>query len=142
MAHRLTNKQLAAIHAKGNNGISSKSLKKPTPTRSSIKPMKFNNVARISQIEVREWEKTAGSKLVSAKVGKFDGREIIDVEFQNGDKWFEFDKFRDQDSFFEKNDFKKDTPVGKFIEVNHPKIAGYVTMITRKTLLKEKEDSV
>lgn len=129
-----------AIHAKG-NGVSSKSLHShKTEGKIQVKNNQVNSgVGPLSRAEANSWEKASHSKITSVKAGTFEGRPTLDIKFKNGEDWFEFKKFSDQERFFEKNDFKKDTPFGKFVKVDHPKIDGYVRMLTGKTVQKEKE---
>jgi len=90
---------------------------------------------KLSENEIQEWEKTAGSEVIGVKNEMFEGRPISTVMFQNGDEWFEFDSFIDQEDFFD-DTFKKDSTIGKFIRVDHPKIEGYVNLISGKTLFE------
>ena len=140
MGRTRSKSELAAIHAK-NGGISSKSVGHSVGNRTTTKNISSKvSVGPLSRAEAISWEKAAHSKITSVKPGSFEGKQTLDIKFKNGEDWFEFKSFRDQDNFFEKNDFEKETPIGKFISVDHPKIEGYVRMITGRTIQKEKEE--
>ncbi len=140
MARVRSTAELRAIHAK-NGGISSNSIKSSTGKKSSISNRQVTVLGGLTKAEAISWEKAAHSKIVSVKSGTFEGKSTVDLKFKNGEDWFEFKKFSDEDNFFDKNDFEKETPIGKFISVDHPSIDGYVRMITGRSLLKEKEGS-
>ena len=94
---------------------------------------------KLSEGEIEEWEKVAKSELISAKEGRFEGKKTIEVKFQNGEEWFEFQTLREQENFFDKN-FEKNNAIGKFISVDHPTIEGYVNLISGFSLFKDRED--
>ena len=145
----LSKKQLQAIHAKGEYVPSSRSVKKSPkqemakPKQGQIRNDKFhpkNDVRiKLSEGEIEEWEKVAKSELISAKEGRFEGKKTIEVKFQNGEEWFEFQTLREQENFFDKN-FEKNNAIGKFISVDHPTIEGYVNLISGFSLFKDRED--
>lgn len=117
---------------------SSKPRKRSTqmtkPVRS--KPIKQPDIRiKLSESEIDDWERTAGSEVIGVKNEMFEGMPVSTVMFLNGDEWFEFDSFIDQENFFEKS-FDKDSTIGKFIKVDHPKIEGYVNLISGKTLFE------
>jgi len=149
----LSKKQLQAIHAKGKY-IPSSSVKSPSKSFEPRKPSKSSKPGQVrndkfhakndiriklSEGEIEEWEKVAKSELISAKEGKFEGKKTIEVKFQNGEEWFEFQTLREQETFFDKN-FDKNETVGKFISVDHPTIEGYVNLISGFSLFKDRED--
>lgn len=106
-----------------------------TVSRPRSKPTQPDIRIKLSEAEIQEWEKTAGSEVIGVKNEMFEGMPISTVMFQNGDEWFEFDSFVDQEDFFEKT-FEKVNDIGKFIKVDHPKIEGYVNLISGKTLFE------
>ena len=149
MGH-LSKQQLRAIHAKnGSSGVSSRSVKKSskqtTIKRPAIRPkiVKPLTIPRgdirshLTEEEIQEWEKVAGSELISAETGTFEGKQTVEVKFQNGEDWFEFQTLKEQTQFFEKN-FEKNEKIGEFIEVDHPKIEGYVNLISGFSLFKDR----
>lgn len=152
MARRLTKQQLKAIHAKnGGGGISSQSHKtrnkqstiKQRPKKAQVRIPKRIVIPKgdirshLSEEEINEWEKAAGSELIAAETGTFEGKNTIEVKFQNGEEWFEFQTMKEQKTFFD-NNFEQDDSVGKFIEVDHPKIEGYVNLISGISLFKDR----
>ncbi len=139
MARSRSAAELRAIHAK-NGGITSTDIKKIKARKFPIKNHQVTVVGGLTKAEAISWEKAAHSKITSVKPGIFEGKATVDLKFKNGEDWFEFKKFSDEDNFFDKNDFEKETPIGKFISVDHPRIDGYVRMITGRSLLKEKEE--
>jgi hypothetical protein len=110
-----------------------KTVSRPRPKLT--KPTKPDIRTKLSESEIQEWEKTAGSEVIGVKNEMFEGMPVSTVMFQNGDEWFEFDSFVDQEDFFEKT-FEKVSDIGKFIKVDHPKIEGYVNLISGKTLFE------
>lgn len=154
----LSKEQLKAIHAKnGSSGISSKSHKRTSSYQAVIKKPhskpkiiipKGDIRSMLTEKEIDEWEKVTKSELVSAKTGRFEGRDTIEVKFQNGENWFEFQTMNEQKGFFSEHrdfyesyglKFEKDKePIGKFIEVNHPKIEGYVNLKSGLALFKDR----
>jgi hypothetical protein len=151
---QLTDKQRKAMWAKnGRGGISSKSHKagnkqitikqKPIPAPIII-PKKNVFIPKgdirhmLTEQEIEEWEQVAGSEVVSAEKGKFEGRNTIEVKFQNGENWFEFQTMGEQKDFFENADFRQNESVGKFIKVDHPKIEGYVNLWSGLSLFKDR----
>ena len=153
----LSKQQLKAIHAKNGSGISSRShktsskqttIKRPArkpaiiiPKSLKLQPGKFpkgdfRNL--LSEQDIKEWKDATDSEVVSATKGKFEGRETIEVKFQNGENWFEFQTVRDQTEFFEKN-FEKNEKLGEFIQVDHPKIEGYVNLLSGFSLFKDRK---
>ena len=108
-----------------------KTVSQPRPKRIKQPEIRI----KLSEAEIQEWEATAGSEVIGVKNEMFEGRPISTVMFQNGDEWFEFDSFVDQEDFFEKT-FEKVNDIGKFIKVDHPKIEGYVNLISGKTLFE------
>ena len=146
----LSKKQLQAIHAKGEYVPSSRSVKKSSKPEMrkpdyhhKMDKDKFyppNDIRiKLSEGEIEEWEKVAKSELISAKEGRFEGKKTIEVKFQNGEEWFEFQTLREQENFFDKN-FEKNNAIGKFISVDHPTIEGYVNLISGFSLFKDRED--
>ncbi len=150
MGH-LSKQQLRAIHAKnGSSGVSSRSVKKSSKQATIKRPARkpairipkstfpkgdFRNL--LSDQDIQEWEDSVDSEVVSATKGKFEGRETIEVKFLNGEDWFEFQTVRDQTEFFTEN-FEKNEKIGKFIEVDHPKIEGYVNLLSGFSLFKDR----
>jgi len=142
----LTKEQLRAIHAKnGSSGVSSRSHKssqkqstiKTSPKKATIRIPKGDITHMLSEKEINEWEKVVGSELIGVEAGRFEGRNTMEVKFQNGEEWFEFQTMKEQVDFFDKN-FEKEDSVGKFIEVDHPKIEGYVNLISGISLFKDR----
>jgi hypothetical protein len=157
LARRLSKQQLKAIHAKNGSGISSRSHRKtreiplpPYSNRSVIsRPAKKPAIiipkgdirSHLTEAEIQEWEKAVGSELVSAETGKFEGRETVEVKFQNGENWFEFQTIKDQSDWF--TDYyapldKIPKSDGEFIELDHPKIEGYITLKSGISLFKDR----
>ncbi len=108
-----------------------KTVSQPRPKRINQPDIRI----KLSEAEIQEWESTAGSEVIGVKNEMFEGMPVSTVMFQNGDEWFEFDSFVDQEDFFEKT-FEKVSDIGKFIKVDHPKIEGYVNLISGKTLFE------
>lgn len=146
----LSKQQLRAIHAKnGSSGVSSRSVKKSSKQSTIKRPAKRPKIVKpitiprgdirshLTEEEIQEWEKVAGSELISAETGTFEGKQTVEVKFQNGEDWFEFQTLKEQTQFFEKN-FEKNEKIGKFIEVDHPKIEGYVNLISGFSLFKDR----
>ncbi len=151
MAKRLSKQQLKAIHAKNGGGVSSRSHKKSNNQTTIKRPVRKAKVrtpkqiaipqgdirSHLTETEINEWEKATGSELIAAETGRFEGKNTIEVKFQNGEEWFEFQTMKEQKTFFDKN-FEQDDSVGKFIEVDHPKIEGYVNLISGISLFKDR----
>jgi len=92
--------------------------------------------------EQMEWENAVGSEIVKVKYEMMDGRPITSVRFENGEEWFEFDSVDHQEDFLKENKIKVDDEVkGEFVEVDHPMIAGYITMESGKIAFGEKENT-
>jgi len=95
----------------------------------------------MSVSEQMEWEQVVGSEIVKVKKEMMNGRPVTSVRFANGEEWFEFDEINHQEEYLEKENIKvDDTVIGEFVEIDHPDIAGYITMETGKVLFGEKED--
>lgn len=95
----------------------------------------------MSVSEQMEWEQVIGSEIVKVKKEMMNGRPVTSVRFANGEEWFEFDEISHQEEYLEKENIKvDDTIIGEFVEIDHPDIAGYITMDTGKVLFGEKED--
>jgi len=155
MVRRLTKQQLKAIHAKKGGGISSSSHKTSTKQATIKRPARKAQVripkitiptgdirSHLTEEEIGEWEKTTGSELISAKTGRFEGRNTIEVKFQNGEEWFEFQTMKEQNDWFSNyypglNKVPK-VKEGKFVELDHPKIEGYVTLMSGLSLFKDR----
>ncbi len=91
--------------------------------------------------EQMEWEHVVGSEIVKVKHEIMDGRPVTSVRFANGEEWFEFDSIDHQEEFIKENEIEVDDSVtGEFVEVDHPIIAGYITMSSGKIAFGEKED--
>jgi len=152
----LTKQQLRAIHAKnGSSGVSSRSIKPKTKQATIKRPPKKAQIripkitipkgdirSHLTEGEIQEWEKVAGSEVISAETGKFEGRETVEVKFQNGQEWFEFQTMKDQNEWFSSyypgiDKVPKEKP-GHFVELDHPKIEGYVTLLSGISLFKDR----
>jgi uncharacterized protein YkuJ len=150
----LTKEQLKAIHAKNGHGVSSKShrvdrdqptIKRPA-RKAPIRIPKGDIRHMLTEKEIDEWERVAGSELTSVKAGREEGKNTIEVKFLNGENWFEFQTMKEQESFFkEHRDFYESyglrfdkEPIDKFIEVSHPKIEGYVNLKSGLALFKDR----
>jgi len=131
MAGRFITKNGRKIFIDDNRRRKSRSPKQKTIQ----KPKQPDIRTKLSESEIDEWEKIAGSEVIGVKNEMFEGRPISTIMFQNGDEWFEFDSFNDQEDFFDKT-FEKNDKIGEFIKVDHPKIAGYVNMLSGKTLFE------
>jgi len=154
MVRRLTKQQLKAIHAKnGGGGVSSKSHRvdrdRPTIKRPARKAQvripivipKGDIRSHLTEEEIGEWEKAAGSELISAETGRFEGRNTVEVKFQNGEEWFEFQTMKEQNDWFSNYYNGLDIPKvkeGKFVELDHPKVEGYVTLMSGLSLFKDR----
>ncbi|GEM_PF-6453057 len=151
----LTKEQLRAIHAKkGSSGISSRSHKtgnkqitiKTKPKKAQVRIPKIvipkgDIRSHLTEEEIGEWEKAAGSELISAETGRFEGRNTVEVKFQNGEEWFEFQTMKEQNDWFSNYYNGLDIPKvkeGKFVELDHPKIEGYVTLMSGLSLFKDR----
>jgi len=143
----LTKEQLRAIHAKkGSSGVSSRSHKtgnrqitiKTKPKKAPIVIPKGDIRHMLTEKEVNEWEDTVDSEIIGVETGRFEGKNTIEVKFLNGENWFEFQTMKEQKTFFDKQDFEQDDSVGKFIEVDHPKIEGYVNLMSGLSLFKDR----
>jgi len=92
--------------------------------------------------EQMEWEQVVGSEIVKVKHEMMNGMPVTSVRFANGEEWFEFDEFDHQEKFMEDNNFHKmDEEVGEFVEVDHPKVAGFITMPSGNVLFAEREET-
>lgn len=152
----LTKKQLAAIHAKNGGGVSSRSHKagnkqitiKAKPKRAPVRipkpiPIPKGDIrSHLTEEEIGEWENVASSELISATTGRFEGRNTVEVKFQNGEQWFEFQTMNEQNDWFsgyyEGLDKVPKEKEGKFVELDHPKIEGYVTLMSGLSLFKDR----
>lgn len=94
--------------------------------------------SKLSEQQIEEWEEVARSEVIDIKEEHVDGMPVLTVEFQNGDEWFEFEQINHQEKFIAGLDFGSDI-IGKFIKVDHPMIAGYVNLLTGKSLFETKE---
>jgi len=96
----------------------------------------------MSRRERMEWEMIVDSQIVKVKHEMLDGRPITSVRFANGEEWFEFESFDHQEKFMKENNIEADDEVtGEFIEIDHPKIAGFITMESGKVLFGERENT-
>jgi len=96
----------------------------------------------MSVSEQMEWEQVVGSEIVKVKKEMMNGRPVTSVRFANGEEWFEFDEINHQEEYLENENIKvDDTIIGEFVEIDHPDIAGYITMDTGKVLFGEKEQT-
>jgi len=92
--------------------------------------------------EQMEWEQVVGSEIVKVKHEMINGMPVTSVRFANGEEWFEFDNIDHQEEFMKENDLHKhEGAVGEFVEVDHPLIAGFVTMPSGKVVFGEREDT-
>ena len=95
----------------------------------------------MSEKEMMEWERIAGSKIVKVKHEMMNGKPVTTVRFANGEEWFEFERFDHQEQFIRENKIEIDHKrVGEFVEIDHPMIAGYYTMTSGKIAFGERED--
>ncbi len=147
----LTREQLRAIHAKnGSSGVSSRSIKSNTkqatikrpPKKPKIRIPKGDIRSMLTEKEINEWEKVAGSEVISAETGKFEGKDTVEVKFQNGQEWFEFQTMKEQNDWFSNyypglDKVPKEKP-GHFVELDHPKVEGYVTLLSGISLFKDR----
>jgi hypothetical protein len=147
----LSKEQLKAIHAKnGSSGVSSRSIKPNTKQATIKRPAKKPKIripkgdirSMLTEKEINEWEKVAGSELISAETGRFEGKDTIEVKFQNGQEWFEFQTMKEQNDWFSNyypglDKVPKEKP-GHFVELDHPKVEGYVTLLSGISLFKDR----
>ena len=95
----------------------------------------------MSQAKKAEWEDAVGSEVVKVKKEMINGKPVTSVRFANGEEWFEFDDVKHQEEYMKKEKIEVDeSVVGEFVEIDHPDIAGYITMMTGKVLFGERED--
>ena len=95
----------------------------------------------MSETKRREWEDAVGSEVVKVKKEMINGKPVTSVRFANGEEWFEFDDVRHQEDYMKKEKIEVDeSVVGEFVEIEHPDIAGYITMATGKVLFGEREE--
>lgn len=95
--------------------------------------------SKLSEKQIDEWEEIARSEVIDIKEEHVDGMPVLTVQFQNGDEWFEFEQITHQEKFIDENELTKSEEIGKFIKVDHPMIAGYVNLLTGKSLFESKE---
>lgn len=113
-----------------------------------IKPRKqrqvmASEVSGLSQAKKAEWEDVVDSEVVKVKKEMMNGRPVTSVRFANGEEWFEFDDIKHQEDFMKEEKIEVDeTVVGEFVEIDHPDIAGYITMATGKVLFGEREEKM
>ena len=95
----------------------------------------------MSQAKKAEWEDAVGSEVVKVKKEMINGKPVTSVRFENGEEWFEFDDVKHQEDYMKKEKIEVDeSVVGEFVEIEHPDIAGYITMATGKVLFGEREE--
>lgn len=155
----LTKEQLRAIHAKkGSSGVSSRSHKagnrqitiKTKPKKAPVRIPKRVPIVipkgdirhMLTEKEVNEWEDTVHSEIIGVETGRFEGRNTVEVKFLNGENWFEFQTMKEQNDWFSNyypglNKVPK-VKEGKFVELDHPKIEGYVTLMSGLSLFKDR----
>ena len=137
------------FHPTGTSGIKKKPTMKSVQTEGGMKMENLENKkplneidrvrAKLSENQIDEWEDVARSEVIDVKEEHVDGMPVLTVQFQNGDEWFEFDEINHQEKFFKSNELEKSEVIGKFIKVDHPMIAGYVNLITGKSLFETEE---
>jgi len=95
----------------------------------------------MSEAKRKEWEDVVNSEVVKVKKEMINGKPVTSVRFANGEEWFEFDDVKHQEDYMKKEKIEVDeSVVGEFVEIEHPDIAGYITMATGKVLFGERED--
>ena len=114
-------------------GVKVKERKRKQVTVSQIKGM--------SEAKRKEWEDAVDSEIVKVKKEMINGKPVTSVRFANGEEWFEFDDVKHQEDYMKKEKIEVDeSVVGEFVEIEHPDIAGYITMATGKVLFGEREE--
>jgi hypothetical protein len=94
----------------------------------------------MTQSEIEEWEGVVNSKIVKVKHEMLDGKQITSLRFANGEEWFEFESISHQEEYIKKEKIHVDENVtGEFVEIDHPDIAGYITMESGSILFGERE---
>lgn len=138
------------------HGVKLRKKKEPFPvekskgaTQQDLVQMQRADVGRrkldvqMSDAKRLEWENVVGSEIVKVKHEMIDGKPVTTIRFANGEEWFEFDKISHQDEFMKDNDLHKhEGEDGEFVEVDHPMIAGFVTMASGKVLFGERESKM
>ncbi len=95
----------------------------------------------LSKSEIEEWEGVVNSEIVKVKHEMLNGMPITTLRFANGEEWFEFESFDHQEKYVKKEKINVDENVtGEFVEIDHPDIAGYITMESGSILFGEREN--
>ncbi len=95
----------------------------------------------MTKLEIEEWEDVVGSEVVKVKKEMMNGRPVTSVRFANGEEWFEFESISHQEEYIKKEKIHVDEDVvGEFVEIDHPDIAGYITMESGAILFGEREN--
>ncbi len=53
----------------------------------------------LSETELKDWEKTVKSKVTGFRTTTLDGMDVLELTFENGEKWFEFKSDSDENNF-------------------------------------------
>jgi len=94
----------------------------------------------MTKAEIEEWEGVVNSEIVKVKHEMLNGMPITTLRFANGEEWFEFESFDHQEKYVKKEKINVDENVtGEFVEIDHPDIAGYITMDSGSILFGERE---
>jgi len=125
-----------------------KGVRKSRDQTAKTKGVKVNNrkARQIMQLDMSdrermEWERVVGSEVVKVKHEMMNGMPVTSVRFENGEEWFEFDEISHQEEFMKDENIEVDESIiEEFVEIDHPDIAGYITMETGKVLFGEKEN--
>ncbi len=96
----------------------------------------------LSKSEIEEWEGVVNSEIVKVKHEMLNGMPITTLRFANGEEWFEFESFDHQEKYVKKEKINVDENItGEFVEIDHPDIAGYITMESGSILFGERESN-
>jgi len=96
----------------------------------------------MTKAEIEEWEGVVNSEIVKVKHEMLNGMPITTLRFANGEEWFEFESFDHQEKYIKKEKINVDENVtGEFVEIDHPDIAGYITMDSGSILFGERESN-
>jgi len=82
-------------------------LKKDKPKKLMPKTEKFisdtdklhREAIPLDEKEIVDWEKTVKSRVQGFKRTKIDGMDVLELTFENGEKWFEFKSDTDENNF-------------------------------------------
>ncbi len=114
-------------------------LKKDKPKHPSVKHRDTTSkqtTMPFSEAEVKDWEDTVHSKIKDFRNTSIDGMDVLELTFENGEKWFEFKIKIDEDNFV-KNEIQDavKNPSGEFHK--DPRIEDHLQVDTQNPDLEK-----